>query len=180
MTIYEEADQLLYEYGLLDILKKYGRVFVVGSYQMGIMTWNDLDFYMDRDDLHEKNYYDLAADILRKMTPMHFDGHLDLEKNSAFLGAETGISGKRWNLDIWWKEKAEIEAAIAHAQNMTASMKERPELKNAVMEIKQGLIARKLYGFDKGKRHYHSQEIYEAVFDEGIFTTEQFLLRHPK
>ena len=34
---------------------------------------------------------------------------------------------------------------------------------------------RNLYGFDKGKKHYHSKEIYDAVFREDIFTPEQFL-----
>ena len=54
-------------------------------------------------------------------------------------------------------------------------MHENPELKNAVTEIKQNLIIRGLYGFDKGKKHYHSKEIYDAVFNKGILTTEQFL-----
>lgn len=180
VTIHEEADRLLYEYGLLDILKRYGRVFVVGSYQMQVMTWNDLDIYMDRDDLNDRNYYNLVTDIIQEMTPIRFDGHLSIDRNSAFLGVETRISEKRWNLDIWWKEKSEIEEALARARNMAACMEERPEIKRAVMEIKRDLIARKLYGFDKGKKHYHSQEIYEAVFDDGILTAEQFLLKHPK
>lgn len=180
MTIYEEADRLLYEYGLMDLIKKHGRVFVVGSYQMQVMSWNDLDFYMDRADLNDKNYYSLVTDIIREMMPIRFDGHLDMDKKAAFLGVETRISGKRWNLDIWWKERSEIEEALSRARNMAVCMAERPELKRAVMEIKQELIARRLYGFDKGKKHYHSQEIYEAVFEEGILTPDQFLLKHSK
>lgn len=122
----------------------------------------------------------LVTDIIQEMTPIRFDGHLSIDRNSAFLGVGTRISEKRWNLDIWWKEKSEIEEALARARNMAACMEERPEIKRAVMEIKRDLIARKLYGFDKGKKHYHSQEIYEAVFDDGILTAEQFLLKHPK
>ena len=54
-------------------------------------------------------------------------------------------------------------------------MQLHPELKDAVIRIKQELINRKLYGFDKGKVHYHSNEIYEAVFGKGILTENQFL-----
>lgn len=33
---------------------------------------------------------------------------------------------------------------------------------------------------DKGRTHYHSQEIYDAVFIEGIRTAEEFLSLHAK
>ena len=53
MTIYEKADNLMYNHGLLGLLQKYGDVSIVGSYRMGIMTWNDIDFYMDKANLNE-------------------------------------------------------------------------------------------------------------------------------
>lgn len=100
-----------------------------------------------------------------------------MEKESAFLGFETSISGDRWNIDIWWKSQAETGDAIAYANGIARLMHENPKLKNAVITIKQDLISRRLYGFDKGKKHYHSKEIYDAVFHEGILTTEQFLTK---
>ena len=38
-----EAGRLLYEYGLLDILKEYGTPHVIGSVSMDLMAWPDLD-----------------------------------------------------------------------------------------------------------------------------------------
>lgn len=176
MSIYEKADSLMYNHGLSNLLEKYGDVYLVGSYIMGIMTWNDIDFYIDKSSLNRHNYCKLTSDILEKITPSRFNGELDIENNLAFFGFETGISGERWNVDIWWKDKAEIDDSIAYANDMVHLMKERPELKNAVMRIKRDLIMRGFYGIDKGKKHYHSKEIYDAVFNEGILTTEQFLL----
>lgn len=174
MTICEKADDLIYNHGLLKLLSKYGDVYIVGSYRMGIMTWNDIDFYIDKSSLNTQNYYSLASDIL-KMYPSHFNGEINIENELAFLGFETRISDERWNIDIWWKDKVKIDDSIAYAHDIVHLIQERPELKNAVMKIKQDLIIRGFYGFDKGKKHYHSKEIYDAVFNEGILTTEQFL-----
>ena len=35
MTIYEKADNLMYNHDLLGLLQKYGNVSIVGSYRMG-------------------------------------------------------------------------------------------------------------------------------------------------
>ena len=176
MTIYEKADDLMYNCGLLKLLQKYGDVYIVGSYKMGIMTWNDIDFYMDKSSLNEQNYYSLTSDIVKEMMPSRFNGEINIKSELAFLGFETKISDERWNIDIWWKDKAEIDNSIAYSNDIIQLMQKRPELKDAVMKIKQELIMRGLYGFDKGKKHYHSKEIYDAVFNGGIVTTEQFLL----
>ena len=49
------------------------------------------------------------------------------------------------------------------------------------MEIKRELIKLKLYGIDKmPDKHYHSDEIYSAVLDEGIITFEEFMRKHLK
>ena len=84
--------------------------------------------------------------------------------------------GQRWNIDIWWKNEREIADAVSYANDLILQMQLHPELRDAVISIKQELINRKMYGFDKGKVHYHSNEIYDAVFNKGILTKEEFLL----
>lgn len=39
----EQADKLLYDFGLLGELEKYGSAHPIGSYRMDAMAWNDLD-----------------------------------------------------------------------------------------------------------------------------------------
>ena len=42
-TIRRNADRILYDCGLLDMLRECGTPHAVGSYQMDMMAWNDLD-----------------------------------------------------------------------------------------------------------------------------------------
>lgn len=64
---------------------------------------------------------------------------------------------------------------MAHANDLMLQMNLYPYLREVVCEIKRKLIENKLYGFDKGNKHYHSNEIYEAVFNKGIMSVEDFL-----
>jgi len=41
--IKENADRILYEFGLLSKIEQIGKAHIVGSYQMDMMAWNDLD-----------------------------------------------------------------------------------------------------------------------------------------
>ena len=41
-----EADNLLIETGLMDLLRHRGSVHVSGSYALRLMTWRDLDIYL--------------------------------------------------------------------------------------------------------------------------------------
>ena len=180
MDILQKADVLMFEFGLMKILRRYGDVFTVGSYNMGIMTWNDLDFYFDNSRFDRVDYSNLVTDIIKEMLPVRFEGLLNKENNQLFLGFETMITGERWNVDIWWKTKEEIQNSFSYSRDLVAQMECQPELKSAVLRIKQGLIKNKLYGMDKGRIHYHSKDIYDAVFKENIYSTEQFLFHHPK
>lgn len=173
--IREKADLLIEKNDLMKLLTKYGRVFLVGSYRMQTMAWNDLDFYIETSDFDSELYCAAAAESITRLAPVRFDGINRAEKRQLFLGLEVMEAGERWNIDIWWKEKAEIDAAIAYEDKLIERMQDNPELKNAVVLMKQGLISRRLYGMDKGRKHFHSNDIYEAVFEKGILTLEQFL-----
>ena len=175
MSIRNHATLLLEQ---TKLLRHLGSAHIVGSYVTDLMVYNDLDFYMNRDSLSEKAYYALAADLMQLLKPIRYDGFIDMEKKIAFIGMETAISGERWNIDIWWKTAEAIQAAETEAQQIISRTAAQPELKEAILTIKQGLCDRRLYGLDKRKKHYHSQEIYDSVFLEGIRSVEEFLQKH--
>lgn len=178
LSIQDKANDFIHQSKILDILQKYGKPTLIGSYRMQVMVWNDLDFYIDLTDFHTDKYYSLAAELITKLKPSRFDGIFNPDKNSFFIGFELIFAKERWNIDIWWKTKAEIDTSIRYTDELISQMKQHPHLKQAVLEIKQELINRKLYGFDKVKHHYHSNEIYDAVFQEGILTVEEFATRN--
>lgn len=175
ISIQEKADAFLAQKNIINILYKYGVPTIVGSYRMQIMTWNDLDFYMNLADFDIDRYYGLVNELINVLKPIRFDGICNPDKKLFFLGMEVLHEEERWNIDIWWKRESEIADSVSYANDLIAQMQSHPELKDAVIRIKQELIKRKLYGFDKGKVHYHSNEIYDAVFKEGILTEDQFL-----
>ena len=44
------ADRLLYELGLFDKLAEIGKPYIIGSYRMDMMVWNDLDIDIENED----------------------------------------------------------------------------------------------------------------------------------
>jgi len=178
MPVQENASRFIRQSCLLEILQKYGAVTPVGSYRMQVMVWNDLDLYMDTADLTPDKYYRLTAELVSTLRPIRFDGLYNAEQEAFFIGLETVYEHERWNIDIWWKSKAETAACIARSDELVQRMQHEPGLKQAVIAIKQGLIDQKLYGFDKAKKHFHSSDIYDAVFGRGILTAEEFLAQY--
>lgn len=175
ISIQEKAAAFLDEKNIINILHEYGDPTIVGSYRMQIMTWNDLDFYMSLPDFDIDHYYGLVKELINVLKPIRFDGICNADKKIFFIGMEVLYDEERWNIDIWWKKENEIADSVLYARDLMAQMQLRPELRDAVISIKQELINRKMYGFDKGKVHYHSNEIYDAVFNKGILTKEEFL-----
>lgn len=171
----KRSDKLLYELGLWDVLSSHGKPHIVGSYLTDLMSWNDLDIYMEEDSV--ENYFSAVADLVKRFCPDKFDGFTRWGKN---LGFETYVDGERFNVDIWWKPESDIAAAINFAKDVNETIKLHPEYRESIINIKKELIAKKLYGFDKGPIHYHSDEIYRAVFEEGISSPEEFLNKHAK
>ena len=175
MTIRESADALLAQTGLMDVLAGFGKAEIVGSYVMDLMAWNDLDVYVALDG----DFYAMAAAAMQAVKPVRFDGFYDVQTGNRFIGMETMAAGERWNIDIWIREPGEIAEALERNYAMKARLEACPEAREAVVRIKRELIGRGMYGLDKGKRHYHSPEIYEAVLQRGVRTVEALMEMYP-
>jgi len=180
MGIRQEADKLLYDYGILKLLERHGKPHVIGSYQMDMMTYNDLDINIEMYDDSFEGLYALSNDINILIKPYRFEGYI-IKNNNLFYGCETDITGERWNIDIWFRSKAEIIETKEYCDNISRQFSDNPKLKKAMFTIKQELIELRLYGIDKSpKKHYHSADIYKAILDEGILSFEDFVAKYPK
>ena len=76
---------------------------------------------------------------------------------------------------ICWRSEADIAETLRRNDEMARLARECPEIGRAILEIKQGLIARGQYGFDKAPIHFHSPEIYAAVVEKGARSLKDFL-----
>ena len=175
MTRKERADFILYETGLLKELERYGKPHPIGSYRMDMMAWNDLDIDVENDRMSLDRLHELTAYVLKTFRPVWYEAKEEVteEGNTVwFHGFEAIIAGELWNVDIWFFNRETIRRAEDYC-SWVASNAGNAE-REAIAELKQELIARNLYGFDK----YHSTQVYEAVLEKRIRTIDEFLAAH--
>lgn len=170
------ADQLLYDFGLLNELHNYGIPYIVGSYAMDLMAWNDLDVYVSNESMSTEKLYELTSFILNVFHPMWYEAKKDvIDGNTAwFQGFETEILGELCNVDIWFFNKETITKALNFSNNIKQKLLVNPELKEVVINIKQSLIENEQYGFDK----FSSMDVYKAVFENNVRSYKDFIEKY--
>lgn len=166
------ADKLLYAFGLLNELNNYGTPYIVGSYAMDLMAWNDLDIYVSNEAMSTEKLYELTSFILNVFQPMWYEAKKDvIGGNTAwFHGFETEILGELCNVDIWFFDCFTITKALEFSDNIKQKLLVNPELKEVVINIKQLLIENEQYGFDK----FSSMDVYKAVFEDNVRSYKEF------
>ena len=167
------ADKLLYDLGLLNELNNYGTPYIVGSYAMDLMAWNDLDIYVSNESMSTEKLYELTSFVLNTFNPIWYEAKKDTadSKTVWFHGFETETLGELCNVDIWFFDNETITKALDFRQNINQKLLVNPELKEIVINIKQSLIANEQYGFDK----FSSMDVYKAVFENNIRSYKEFI-----
>ena len=179
MSIRDEAERLLYESGLMRILETYGRAYPVGSYLYDLMAWEDLDISIECENPTEEMLYRFSHCVNQLLNPYRFEAGMK-GKNAMFYSCETKIYDRRWNIDIWFRDRESVAATLEHCQMLEQRVKNEPDQRKKIMDFKEALISMDLYGMDKNPiRHYHSGDIYRAVLEDDVKDVEEFLKRYP-
>ncbi len=171
----ETADYFLYDCGLLDELKKYGEVHMIGSYRMDMMAWNDLDIDVDKAGMSQEKLYQLTSFIIDKFHPTWYEAKQEINAEGDtvwFHGFETMMTGELWNFDIWFLDKAKIEDTVQYCDAI--AQKASPEQTSKIVKIKEALINKNMYSFEQ----YRSVDVYKAVIGMGISGIDEFLRRY--
>ncbi len=175
----QQAEKILYEYGLFDELCKYGKPHVIGSCRIGCMAWNDLDVNIENSAMSKEKLYELSEFILRTFSPTWYEAKeevTDEGKTVWFHGFEAVIDGEKWNFDLWFFDGETIAKAEQFCDSVAARLKATPGAMEAVVRLKQELIARGMYTFEQ----YSSMNVYDAVLRCGIRTIDEFLENYRK
>jgi len=176
---FARAQGILVNTGLLDRLKAIGVPHVVGSCRMKMMAWNDLDIDIENDGMSIDRLHDLTAWILRTFRPAWYEAKEEVNnegKTVWFHGFEAVVEGEKWNFDLWFFDRETIRKAEDYCDRIAAKAEHMPGAREAILEIKQELIARGRYGFCD----YASMDVYRAVLEQGVRTTEELLERYVK
>lgn len=176
---YARAQRILNEKGLLNRLETIGTPHIIGSCRMNMMAWNDLDIDVENDTMSIERLYDLSAWIQKTFRPTWYEAKEEVNsqgKTVWFHGFEAMIDGEKWNFDLWFFDRETIARAEDYCDRIAAKANELPGARDAILTIKQELIARGRYGFDD----YASMDVYRAVLEQDICTTEELLTRYVK
>ena len=164
----EEANQVLHENKVLQILEKYGKPHISGSYALDLMTWRDLDIYLQMDCLDEQSFFDLGAELCKTLYPVRMQ--FRDERLAKTYGLPDGfywgiyLGNERegaWKIDVWAVSAQECERLLAYCNGIKSQLDDSKS--SAILSIKSQCWQDPEY-----RRIYSSTDIYEAVLRGGI------------
>lgn len=168
-AIKQEADVLLYDIGLAPTLSKYGKVFPTGSYAMDLMTWRDLDIYLDIEHVDKNRMYDLVHEMAALLQPFWLEAKSMLDNpepgfpHGYFIGMETRLVGSNvWNIDL-------IVMALQDILQAQDEMNQRmckinPVTRKVVLELKN---------HPHYLKNFFSTDVYDAVINSSVRSVDE-------
>lgn len=169
-----EADGLLTRTGLKDLLNRNGIVHVSGSYALRLMTWRDLDIYLESPAITVSEFFALGSRIAELLEPwkMFFTDNrsrLDAKYPPAlYWGIRLGdIRKGAWKIDLWAMDSAACRLALENCDQISARL--TPESRKTILALKSQLWHHPDY-----RDTITSKTIYDAVLEEGITDLHAF------
>ena len=166
--IKKEADVLLFEKGLFDTLGFFGTPHVSGSYSLELMTWRDLDIYLEVENISVTHFFELGGRICSALIPskMNFRNELLAKTKGLPSGLYWGIylgneRAGAWKIDVWAVEPRECRRLIGYCDKVKNAL--TPETILMIMDIKSHCWKDPEY-----RKLYTSIDIYTAVLDYGV------------
>jgi hypothetical protein len=173
-SLHQEADMLIYEQGLDKIFQKYGLPHYTGSYALRLMTWRDLDIYLEANDMSEAAFFELGGAIASALNPvkMHFRNERITRTQGLPVGLYWGVylgDERRgaWKIDIWAMDRDECKQRLQYCDDIEKKL--TPQTRAYIIDIKSKCWQDPAY-----RKKYSSRDIYEAVLDKEVTNIEQF------
>src|SRR5206468_1798212 len=136
-----EAEALLTGTGLKELLGRAGTVHVAGSYALRLMTWRDLDIYLETPAITVSEFFALGSEIAGlfdpwKMSFINNRARLDATcPPGLYWGIRLGDVRKgAWKIDLWAMDPEACRAALEHGLRIAARL--TPESRRAILSLK--------------------------------------------
>lgn len=169
-----EADQILYDHGLLMMLSTYGTTHISGSYYLNLMTWRDLDIYLEVESIEKFDHFKLGNEINRAFNPVKMSYRNELISQTPGLpaglywGIYLGNERKgAWKIDIWVLETVECLRLVDHCKRLNEIL--TVDNRRNILAIKEDCWRDVEY-----RRSYGSSDIYTAVVWQNVTNTIEF------
>lgn len=174
LCLKEEADEILYKQGLMGILNSFGTAHIHGSYSLDLMTWRDLDIYLEIDNVAITDFFALGERICSSFEPvkMSFRNELIAKTKGLPAGLYWGLymgneRAGAWKIDVWAVSAAECQRLLQYGSALKQKL--TSEAVQSILEIKSACWQDPEY-----RRSYGSSDIYEAVLNKNVTSLEEF------
>jgi hypothetical protein len=172
----DEAQIVLKELDLVNLLSASGSLRQVGSSVLGLMTWRDLDLAVSSPGLDIESIYELMCPLythqcvkrvhyLNESGSYNTAGKPEQERYFFMVHYET-LAGNEWKIDIsfWLGQDTHPEPVQdALEQQLT------PETRLAILWIKNACYRLPTY-----RSTFYSTDIYDTVMQHGVRTPKEF------
>lgn len=124
-TLIKEADDILYKLGLMNVLGKFGNPHVSGSYLLKMMTWRDLDIYLESNTIKEEDFFELGKELSIRLKPSRMNYRNELLgktpnlPNGLYWGVYTNLFQQHWKIDIWAIDSKEYQNKRSESQKLS-------------------------------------------------------------
>lgn len=173
-AITKEADCILYDLGLINVLNRYGEVFACGSYYLNLMVWRDLDIYVDNSNMQTEDFFNLGYEISSNIQPRkmsyrnEFIGKTQGLPKGLYWGIYTDImKTDTWKIDIWAIDSEQLLDFKKQTEKLKLHIDSYKRLK--ILEIKNSVCNHPLY-----RKEFKSVDIYQAVIEDNIGDMRDF------
>ncbi len=172
-----EADLLMQEIRLMNLLSSFSRIVPTGSYFLDVMVYPDLDFYLFPVSIAQ--LFQIGAQLAsseRVYEVVFQKSRLTDLPGGLYLKArvEYGDWGRPWKIDLWSLDEALIAAKMQEMQGFKDRMTDY---------LREQIITYKLSIMTEQQRTpmFSGVHIYRAFIDEGLSDfreVTQYLLEH--
>lgn len=170
----DEADALLSRHGVLDILRQFGTPHLSGSYNLQLMTWRDLDIYLEMQPLNTERFMDLGRQLGRALRPrrLSFTDHFNFPTTEALTGLYWGIrtdelSRGGWKIDVWGVTPSVCAERLAYSESLRRDLSASTRL--SILKIKNEICRLPSY-----RKTITSKQVYDAVLSGSATSIEEF------
>jgi hypothetical protein len=174
-VIISEANRILHDYGLLQIMSRHGTPVLTGSYVLELMTWRDLDIYLETNEMTNQRFFQLGDELVSSLKPhrMHyrneFIGRTPTLPAGLYWGIYTSSLGfpEEWKIDIWAIDAKQVNDLQRQLNELKSRIDQ--DKRPPILAIKNHFCRHPEY-----RRKFTSSDIYSAVIKEGIVSVGEF------
>lgn len=173
-----QADKILKESGIIEILKDYGEVKIGGGYALDVMLRPDLDLLVITKKHDWNKVIDIQSKIMRLkyFRDFNFANWIDFEDRTVtlmkgyYFQLWIPIGDQLWKMDIWLitpEYDRTFELTEYFKKLLDRETDDRKRI--AILEIKEAMKEN-----DKYAKGIDGKFIYKAVLENGVTNVEDF------